>query len=174
MTKHYLLPCSCGQKLAVAPRQAGESITCPCGSTLEVPPLVRMKALEPVSPEAERASALRAAPQRPPWSRRQAGLFFGIVLLCAGVPWAAWLELNKPRLVPIERMSPLQTWGMWQELRTGANRYPSPQARFYAETLRQNRNWLFVAIGLSVGGVLVCIGSYTLWKPSMPRKHPGP
>ncbi|MFW5692953.1 MAG: hypothetical protein ACOCWL_01935 [Thermoguttaceae bacterium] len=173
MTQHYLLPCSCGQKLAVAPRQAGESITCPCGTAIEVPPLNRLKTLEPVRPEVERARPAATVRDRPAWGGRQAGLFLGIVLLCVGIPWAAWLEWDKPRLVPVERMTPLQTWGLWQELRTGADRYPSRQARNFADALSQNRNWFYVAIGLSVGGVLVCIGSYTLLKPSGSRGAPG-
>ena len=165
MTQHYLLPCSCGQKLAVSPRQAGGSITCPCGTAMEVPPLNRLRALDPVRPEDELQPPPGAAPTRPAWGGRQAGLFVGIVLLCAGVPWAVWLEYRKPRLVPVDRMTPLQTWGMWQELRTGADRFPSPQARAYAEALSQNRNWFFVAVAMSIAGVLVCIGSYTLLKP---------
>lgn len=171
MTEHYLLPCSCGQKLAVAPRQAGESVTCPCGNALEVPPLNQLKTLEPVAPEAELSAAGGPAPRGSTWGGRQAGLFLGIVLLCVGIPWAVWLEVSKPRLVPVEYMSPLQTWGMWQELRTGADRYPSRQAQFFADALNQNRYWFYVAIGLSVGGLLVCIGSYALLKPST---SPGP
>ena len=89
------------------------------------------------------------------------------------IPWAAWLEWSKPRLIPVEQMSPLQTWGLWQELRVGADRYPSPQARFYAEALSQNRNWFFVAVAMSVGGLLVCVGSYALLKPDSSRAGPG-
>lgn len=173
MTQHYLLPCSCGQKLAVAPRQAGGSVTCPCGNVMEVPPLNQLRALETVAPEAELQATAGAARKRAAWGGRQAGLFLGVVLLCVGVPWAAWLEVTKPRLVPVERMSPLQTWGMWQELRVGANRYPSPQARAYAEALSQNRNWFIVAIALGVGGLLVCVGSYALLKPSVSGGTPG-
>ncbi len=166
MTQHYLLPCSCGQRLAVAPRQAGESITCPCGTAVEVPPLNRLKTLEPVAQEAELQPKAGDARRQSAWGGRQAGLFFGVVLLCVGVPWAAWLEWSKPRLVPVESMSPLQTWGMWQELRTGADRYPSPQARAYAEALSQNRNWLFVAVTLTIAGLLACVGSYAVLKPT--------
>ncbi len=173
MTEHYLLPCSCGQKLAVSLRQAGESITCPCGNVLETPSLNQLKTLEKVAPEAEPAAAAALARKRSAWSGRKAGFFLGIVLMCMGVPWAAWLELSKPRLIPIERMSPLQTWGLWQELRTGANRYPSPQARGFAEALGQNRNWFVVALALSACGLLVCVGSYTLLKPKLAGSPPG-
>jgi hypothetical protein len=182
MTEHYLLPCSCGQKLAVSLRQAGGSVTCPCGNVLEVPPLNRLKTFEPVAPKAELKTGPGAARTYTAWSGRQAGLFLGVVLLCVGIPWAAWLDgrldvllpaplqCNKPRLLPVEKMTPLQTWGMWQELRTGADRYPSPQAQAYTDALSQNRNWFFLALGMSVAGVLVCIGSYTLLKPS-PHHH---
>ncbi len=172
MTQRYLLPCSCGQKLAVLPRQAGGTVTCPCGVAMEVPPLNRLKALEPAAAEGPRAAPAGGGPRRPGWGGRQAGLFFGIILLCVGIPWAAWLEWSKPRLLPIDRMSPLQTWGLWQELRTGADRYPSPQARYYAEALSQNRNWFFVAVGMSSAGLLVCIGSYALLKPDPSRGRP--
>lgn len=172
MTEHYLLPCSCGQKLAVTLRQAGESITCPCGNVLEVPPLNRLKTLEKVAPEAELAASAGYVRKRPAWSGRQAGFFLGVVLMCTSVPWAGWLELSKPRLITVERMTPLQTWGLWQELRTGANRYPSPQARAYAEVLGQNRNWFAVALALSACGLLVCVGSYALLKPKLPGSSP--
>ncbi|MDZ7618867.1 MAG: hypothetical protein U1E05_17825, partial [Patescibacteria group bacterium] len=132
MTQRYLLPCSCGQKLALSLRQAGESITCPCGNVLEVPSLNQIKALEEAAPQAEPAAAAALARKRSAWSGRKAGFFLGIVLLCMSIPWAGWLELSKPRLIPVDRMTAMQTWGLWQELRTGANRYPSPQARMYA------------------------------------------
>ncbi len=172
MSTHYLLPCSCGQKLAVSPRQAGQPVTCLCGNVLEVPPLNELRTLEPVAPDAGPKGSESRRGERSAWSGRQAGLFLGVVLLCTSVPWAAWLELSKPRLIPVERMTPLQTWGLWQELRIGANRYPSPQAKAYADALSQNRNWFIVAVGLSLCGVLVCVASYALLKPKAASDSP--
>ena len=51
MQTRYLLPCSCGQKIAIEPRQAGQSIRCPCGNSVEAPTMLKMTALEPAEPE---------------------------------------------------------------------------------------------------------------------------
>ena len=49
----YLLPCSCGRKMPVEPRQAGQSVDCACGESLEIPTMLAMSALEPADSVAE-------------------------------------------------------------------------------------------------------------------------
>lgn len=79
MPQHYLLPCSCGQKLRVAPAQAGGQVTCGCGKSLVVPTLRGLRALELAAPEV-------SGKVMPGWSAIHGLLFSGgIVLAVAGV-----------------------------------------------------------------------------------------
>lgn len=42
----YLLPCECGESVLVETRQAGETITCKCGLSLDVPTMRAIRELE--------------------------------------------------------------------------------------------------------------------------------
>jgi hypothetical protein len=79
MSNHYLLPCSCGQKLRVTAAQAGGEVTCGCGRKLTVPTLRGLRELEP-------APAVATAKQAPGWSLLH-GLSFsgGILLILIGI-----------------------------------------------------------------------------------------
>jgi hypothetical protein len=77
MTQQFLLPCACGQKLRVSNAQAGEQVSCVCGSRLNVPTLRGIRQLEVVPAEAN----VRAAPG---WSRVQ-GAMFAAGLLAAAI-----------------------------------------------------------------------------------------
>jgi hypothetical protein len=83
----YLLPCSCGQKLAVSARQAGESVRCSCGATLEVPTLRGLDTLE--------RAAAPAAPGRT-WGDRQRAVFLLVVAALAAASIAGYLALILP------------------------------------------------------------------------------
>ncbi|HTN74497.1 MAG TPA: hypothetical protein VL096_04595 [Pirellulaceae bacterium] len=73
----YLLPCSCGRSIPIEISQAGQSVTCTCGQTIDVPAMRTIRTFATASPEG-------AAPQRkeaPAWSQLQGLLFAGGVLL---------------------------------------------------------------------------------------------
>lgn len=167
MAELYWLPCDCGERHPVGARQAGRTIACACGRSLEVPTLRGLRELERARPPAEAADG-RAAPSTPGdgWGLRQAGMFLGAVLLLGGLAWAGYLEATKPRRLSVEEMEPLQTWALWQELRTGADRFASPQMKQYSRALKQNRNWLIVSLVTAGAGAAVVLGTYALVKPS--------
>jgi len=167
MSNVYWLPCDCGERHPVGVRQAGQTIVCSCGAELEVPAYGALANLEEAAAEpGSEGEGLAGSPRRSQWGLRQAGMFLGLVMLLGGLAWAGYLEATKPRLVPIEQMEPLQTWMLWQELRVGADRFPSPQVKFYSLALKQNRYWLAIALVTAGLGLLVIGGTFALVKPS--------
>ncbi len=160
MRAKYLLPCSCGEKIAVEAAQAGQTVRCACGAELDVPTMSSITSLEQVEPEAE------AGPSRPEsaWGRREAWILLGTVVLLVGVTLLVWLQWSQPRLIDTRTMSPIESWGLWNELRFGANRDPSPGAKWFAKMLSSNRNWTVVAFSLIVLGTLVTVGSFATRK----------
>ncbi len=160
MSQQYLLPCSCGASTPVTKVQAGQTIACRCGRELEVPTLHGIGQLEPVEPD----EPVRRRQAR--WDRRRGLILLGLVIAAAGGLWAGYLELTRPRLGDIQDMPPATTWALWQELRLGADRFPTPEARFFSEQLQQNRNWMLVAVIVAGAGVLVMAGAYALLRPS--------
>ena len=118
MTQQYLLPCACGEKLRVAPAQAGGQVTCGCGQCLTVPTLRGLKALE-LAPDKT------PAPAAPGWSTIH-GLIFSISLVvaasglvtCAYNLWLyssvlgltvdrteEWIAMER---APIDKLTPVQ------------------------------------------------------------------
>lgn len=94
----YLLPCSCGLSILVDVGQAGQMVTCSCGTTQEAPTMRSIRALPP----AEEVNAQQAAERKPAaWSPLQGGLFAaGIVLALVGLT-AAGVFGNRLRLIDI-------------------------------------------------------------------------
>ncbi len=74
MSQKFALKCTCGATIPVEIRQAGESISCQCGVTLEIPKLRDLRQLEPVAEQT-------VARPRAGWSMLQGSLF--VVGLCA-------------------------------------------------------------------------------------------
>lgn len=118
----YLLPCSCGKKVPVEPRQAGQVLQCSCGASFEVPTMLKLAALEkaPSGPDFARP---RAA-----WGFQQKIVLLGVVVLVAASAPALYLFLHRPSPVVVdaeairgwvEGFSPRQTRRLWQVLRDG-------------------------------------------------------
>lgn len=42
VSSKYLLPCLCGQQIPIEPRQAGETVACRCGISLQAPTMRKM------------------------------------------------------------------------------------------------------------------------------------
>ncbi len=156
MSTRYLLPCSCGKKIAIEVAQAGQTVRCACGAEIEAPTMREITSLEQVEPEAQTRHSRPSAG----WSRRQAWMLFGAVLTIGAVAMTAWLQWSRPRLKDVQTLSPLESWGLWQELRLGANRDPSPGVKAFAKALVANRQWTVVAISLIGLGLFVTVGSF--------------
>jgi hypothetical protein len=124
VSQKYLLPCACGRQYTIEPRQAGTTIHCACGGTLDAPTMMQITALEPVPPEDAVPSSLSA------WGTRHRMGLVGVVLMIVGALGLAALALNHP--VPqveevdvavlrreAERLPPAVTWRYWEMLKRG-------------------------------------------------------
>lgn len=178
MTTTYLLPCSCGEKVPVEPRQAGEVIKCSCGVALDAPTLLEMAALEKARPNPES----RRSPE--PWGVRQSLALLGAVILFAALGLTVVLLFNQP--LPVERekavmsldairrqtlaLTPLQSRRVWQSLRaTGPDGRMPFQEQIYDEMLGQYRQsllgwWLSLGVVAVIGVVGLGLVAIPLWK----------
>jgi len=161
VTVKYLLPCACGQKVLVEPRQAGESVVCACGSPLDVPTLLGITALERVEEEPEP----RAPPEQ--WGKRQRLLLLGTVVFAFAVAGGIWLLMHQPKS-PFDAIDPeqirqsaqtlrvWQSWEAWQSMKVGLDRRTDQQ---YAAAVTRFRIWLGVVVTLTLTGTaLIAVG----------------
>ncbi|GHT14859.1 hypothetical protein FACS1894170_12200 [Planctomycetales bacterium] len=89
----YLLPCSCGLSVDVEPRQAGQTVVCSCGKTLQVPSLSKVKEL-PVT--TENKVPVHAAKKNAGLVRK-AFFIIGFVLLVPGILFFTVTLLSPPK-----------------------------------------------------------------------------
>jgi hypothetical protein len=120
----YLLPCPCGRKIPIQSRQAGELVSCYCGTTIEVPTLSGLKALERTEIPAE-----QKAPKTP-WNTGHRLIFLGAIVILAAIGIGAWLFWSKPtdpyaNFTPeqmqnlAEHLTPIGSMLLWQRLEKG-------------------------------------------------------
>jgi hypothetical protein len=117
----YLVECSCGNKLPVEIGQAGGQVTCTCGNLVDVPPLRKLRHLQPETTTVERPTST--------WSARKGVITASLILAGALTIANAWSWLTQPK-VPVfdpvayqrdvvERrlttITPTQSWLMWVE-----------------------------------------------------------
>jgi hypothetical protein len=87
----YLLACpSCGTKNPVETGQAGQSIRCSCGNTIEVPSIRAMRSLEAQGEE---------VPTAPRWSTRQGLIFLGLAITAAALVVGASVLIARPAVI---------------------------------------------------------------------------
>jgi hypothetical protein len=159
----YLLPCRCGHEFVIEPRLAGETLSCACGATLQVPTMLEMQSLELAPPE--RA----AAPARSSWGLRQQLFLMGGLLIVITAVAAIWLYRTRP-IAPSDvmnpeyireiakRFPPTQTWAVWESMKQGI-RPPDPR---YAAALTRYHAWLGVTGILALLGIaMVASGAMT-------------
>jgi len=96
--ERYLLPCPCGRQVPVTRRQAGETVRCACGESLEVPTLLRLTSL----PRA--AETASAAPSGATWGLRHRLWLLGTVIFVLAVVPIVVLVLCFPS--PPQKVSP--------------------------------------------------------------------
>lgn len=155
MSTKYLLPCRCGQQIAIEPRQAGETVVCPCGESLHVPRMLEIMALEPVPVESV------PQPSGVGWGWRQGIKLFGIVLLVLATILGAVALTKRPvsryaGLSPEEiqlnahTLTPSQTWDQWQWAKRGLDRQTDT---IYAGKMKSYRVWQAATIVLALAGV---------------------
>ncbi len=178
----YLLPCSCGQSTAIEVSQAGQSVRCTCGKTLDVP---TMRLIRQLPPAEEVPAKTRARDRR--WSLRQR-LFFsgGLALLMGGLLSAAFFQIGRAGLETEERpwdnlerayqdidaMNIEQTWELWTNVRDDSIGPYNPPS-FIRHRLWSARWFRAVAISLIVSGIgLVLTLSSFFARPQSPARRP--
>lgn len=86
-TQLYLLPCSCGEKIRVRTRHAGETVTCRCGTKLQVPTIRGLRQLETVDDVEEASAPPRSLLEGPLFAIGLLALFAGSVFLAITLLW---------------------------------------------------------------------------------------
>jgi len=176
MSQHYLLPCSCGQKIRVAPAQAGGQVSCGCGKSLTVPTLRGLRALEPAAPEASRKAA-------PGWSVTH-GIFFsgGIVLVIAGIAILAFhlfrytqvagFTVDQTEAVAarhtagVDEMSATQMFDEWSKVVSeGLGEKMTPPWEAAKQMIAANMFWMKTGGGAIVVGLLLSVLSLFVARP---------
>jgi hypothetical protein len=176
----YLLPCSCGCKIPVDSRQAGEIISCSCGATLEVPTLLTLRTLElasvPIQPETQKAN----------WNTGHRLILLGAVVVLAGIVIGILLFWFRPT-DPLanfsvegiketsQKLSPSASWTFWKYCETGGlQKRKQPVELFYeSEQSQQFVFWCLLALVLGTGLTLATAGliiiRYRGKKPSLTK-----
>lgn len=161
MGTKYLLTCDCGQERIVETKQAGETVRCTCGLSLDVPTLRQLRQL----PRAEPSDDSSRRPVKP-WSQGQGWTFAaGLVVtaVAAGtiailLPRRLKLDTSPPPLISItqeqlDAVTPAESWTAWQSyLDFQLDRTQVPA--FIANRRRASAlNWQLVAaaFGLAIG-----------------------
>src|SRR5262245_23704231 len=84
----YLLPCpACNSRIPVETGQAGQTIRCTCGNSVEVPSIRGLRTLEPLTDERPAAAS---------WTRRKGLLFLGAALSIGALMAAAAVAALRP------------------------------------------------------------------------------
>jgi len=163
---HYLLPCSCGQKVRIAPSQAGGQALCACGKSLSIPTLRGIRALEPAPEALARPAAT--------WSVLH-GLFFsgGMLLAFAGIFLIAWYlyqyvqigglaidrsdDFIKGGAAQIDTLSPVELLEVWTKevLGEGLGEPEKPYWITAKEKVNEYFWWMEFGAGAVALGILV-------------------
>ena len=169
MSVRYLLPCSCGESVSVAPSQAGGTVVCPsCGNSLETPRLRDLVQL-PV----EETEAVSSAG----WSPRQGVLTAGLLLAATLAGLGAWAASNEPapqapvdlsaREAMVEKnLDQLSATDLWRSYyafyepmtRLGLQQQESPRDAALREAIlasQLNQSVLFIAAGVIAAAAFV-------------------
>ncbi|MBN1853433.1 MAG: hypothetical protein JW829_11940 [Pirellulales bacterium] len=153
MVIKYSLPCPCGKKIPVKLSQAGETIRCVCGTTLQIPAMREIKQLEPCDQQSSDGSLNPKAT----WGRREGQMLLGILMVVIGLGLSAYFYQTRPKLLDISSFSPMDTWILWLDLRNGPDRHLSPYDQEYMERRGINRVAMWSALALASIGLLVLI-----------------
>jgi hypothetical protein len=121
---NYLLPCRCGQSVAVSTSMAGESVRCACGAELQVPTLRGLRQLA----QADKGG-IDQAPRTRGWTDRNRATFVLVVAALLSCLVAADLALRMPpeptvqvvRTGPLigESTPPAHVYAVFDELQKG-------------------------------------------------------
>lgn len=158
MAAKYVLSCSCGEKQLAEARQAGQSIVCPCGRTLEVPTMQGLKKLEKIEDSQDKprstSSFLGAAVVL---------AILGGALVAAGWTYShrahsRW-NYEKEMLIPdIEYGTPWGTWVLWQDLKQGVRLPEYSDSPYVLRKKVYEKRRILAEVVIGAGIVLIATG----------------
>jgi hypothetical protein len=173
----YLLPCSCGKKIAVEPRQAGQAVRCACGKSVTAPTLLQLTHLERA--EAVVASGVEAEP--PTWGMPQRLLLVGAFVLLAVLIGAVFVVRSRPEPLFTSSTSELvhreveqwpASWVLgqfWQIQEKGIDWGARSTRERYDQALARYHLWLGASLVFGLLGVGLLVGGIAYPRPSSCR-----
>ncbi len=179
MKPKYLLPCSCGQQTPVEASQAGQTIRCQCGATLEVPTMRGLAQLDRAGPESQvpgplPAGTRKGASKAPTshWGPRQGALLVGALIAALGFGFATHFYVTRPRIIEAASLSPLETWQLWFDLKQGIDQRP-PWEEMYLRGIASYERWMIVVLTIAGIGVVVMAAALFIPRKRQTRRPDG-
>jgi hypothetical protein len=180
MKQAYLLPCKCGQKVEVDTTQAGLTVKCTCGSTLDVPTMRDIVRLE-CAGVAGSSGAKRGTSN---WGPRQGYTLVGALIALIGLSWLGYQLWTMPEdlyVLPseiraeVEELSPAELVQQFNALRKGLDPTELPIIKANRAYREWHRRWTYVAAGIGVFGIALASGAwFALGARTAPRERPQP
>lgn len=170
----YLLSCECGQQHTVDQTQAGESLVCSCGRTLDVPQLRVLRTLPAATSESG------ATKQSSSWTVWHGAAMLAVIVALIGIgvifalPRAALPSATKETiLLDLDKKQPKDIWLLWAFLQSGIDTAPDPTMQRLIKDKAQIKALRYVAIGGTAAALLAAIGfgAMALKKPTRPRRR---
>jgi hypothetical protein len=185
MPSLYLLSCSCGKSVSVALRQAGETVQCECGETLNVPSLRGLRQLPVETIEAEAQAS---------WGARKGFMTFSLamVIVSGAAGGALWLasdsvapmseqEYREEYRQMLETATPAETYYYWTRGIRDPLLYYNEESDYAkqaaeAKVLRQiaYSGWIvsaLFAIGMIIAFFLPAVATRPSRSPQTPLSH---
>ncbi len=148
MSIRYLVPCTCGRKHPVEATQAGQTLQCPCGQAVSVPTLQQLKGL----PREEHPEPAAPSPRT---SLAQRLMLIGGIVLLAGAGLSAAVYWTRPRWLPYEMLSPVESLVVWRLYTRGPQIQLSPAEREFHTLCQRNSRWLAITLAIAAIGAVV-------------------
>jgi hypothetical protein len=156
VTVKYLLPCSCGEKIAIESSQAGQAIRCSCGKTLEAPTMQGIRRLEQsadIVDESAVSSSIGGV---------TVGIaLLGLIILSVGGGIAGWNYTRRPVMIDVDYMSPWDTWLMWQSLREGVRMQEYSDSP-YLQAKKEHTQYMTVGFVIIGVGIVTLVGALAI------------
>jgi hypothetical protein len=182
----YVLQCpACRKKHYVQSSQAGTSLACKCGRSVNVP---SMRGLRDLPVAADQPAAPRDS--QGGWGPRQAAAFALLLAGVLAVGFAGYLFATKPenptrladrinateqaRLDELARnMTPEQTFGTWNDLKSKGIAVDAPLPAELVRVREQHRAFRFrLTLALAVGGASLLLSAAIWFWPKASRRPP--
>ncbi len=174
----YLLPCThCERKLSVDSTQAGESIICACGASLEIPSFREIRNLE-------RGGASDAAPVPRSWNARRGVVFaVGLAIVFCGVVASGFAGMGRLSLqtgtppkenlehvfASLDKMTAAETMDTWLQVRDESlGPYIESYYSMHRRAHKQLTQIMLAGYGVIVLGVLVTAATWLVPKNITP------